>query len=254
MLRAMRGLLFVCVAIAGCAEGRTDSPDAPGGGGADAPTSTQNPDAPEQQMVDAPPVAGPDAMVDAVPDATVPVGCEPFAIGDSTVIPGWTERGGDWLVEGQRARHTANGGVYTNVMTRDGSLIGDGCVRANAIYGTGPANVQAIGIVLRWNAPNTYVVALVQDNSFVGQFDRIWIYEYPGGGQIGSLPGAYGLSPAIEMCAAGATVTLRVDSAGDGTYETTHSATTSVTAPGQYGVMMHTFGNPAFVDDVCLVP
>jgi hypothetical protein len=179
--------------------------------------------------------------------------CDSFTTADSTTVPGWTERQADWQISGGRLRHSSNGGVYSNVITRDGSTQTDGCGRLTA-FATA-SSVQAAGVVLRWTAPGTYVVALIQDNDSNGTFDRIYIYQYPGVSDIGGSIAIPATSSAdIEACVSGSTVTLRVDGDRNGTYETMSSATTSLGGAGLTGIMTHTFGAPTEVDNFCYGP
>ncbi len=180
-------------------------------------------------------------------------GCDTFTTGNTTTIPNWTERAGDWLIEGQRLRNSVTANFYANVITMNGSTQGNGCGRLRAAQ-TPPSSVQSVGVVLRWTAPMSYVVALVQENAG-GTFDTLYIYEFPAGTSLATVTGlALGPTPAIEACVTGSTVTLRADAAADGVYEHVITGTTSIAAPGLTGVMTHSFTNHPFVDNFCWGP
>lgn len=180
--------------------------------------------------------------------------CDTFTLPDSTTIPGWTERTGDWSIAGNAIQHPETGGVYTNHVTKDDSTQTDGCVLIHANLGAGPANIQAVGAVLRWTAGPSYVVALVQNNSGT-TFNQTYIYQYPGGTSLASgTITDYGLTPTVEACIAGTTVTLKIDSNNDGTPESTLNGTTTLTGPGLSGVMTHSFGAASRAEDFCWGP
>jgi hypothetical protein len=99
---------------------------------------------------------------------------------NTTTVPGWTERAGDWVVDNNRIRDSTGtpGTVYSRVITQDASTMTNGCVRLTAFY-SGSPGIVSLGAVLRWSAPNNYVVALVQDNTNSGTFNSAYIYQYP---------------------------------------------------------------------------
>jgi hypothetical protein len=186
--------------------------------------------------------------------ANVASHCDSFTHADGTTIPGWTERTGDWSIVGNAIQHPETGGVYTNHITNDGSMQTDGCVRLKANLGAGPANIQAVGAVLRWTAGPSYVVALIQNNSGTN-FNQTYIYQYPGGSSLANgVITDYGLAATVEACVAGTTVTLTIDTNNDGTPESTLTGTTTLTGPGLSGVMTHSFGAPSTADDFCWGP
>ncbi len=182
--------------------------------------------------------------------------CDPFTSANTTTIPGWTERVGDWVIEAGRLHDTQAGSFYSHVITRDGSTQLNGCGRMTAIN-TGVAQVTSAGIVLRFNPPMSYVVALVQDNSSTGNFNTAWIYEFPSGSGIdGVTNGTFGLTPNLEACVSGSTITLRIDANQDGTYETTKTGTTTITTAGLTGAMVLSStgnANPS-IDNFCWGP
>ncbi len=186
--------------------------------------------------------------------ATFAVGvCDGFATANSTTIPGWTERAGDWFIDGQRLRNSTTASFYANVATMDGSTQTNGCARLSAAQ-TPPGSTQSVGAVLRWT-PAGYVVALVQDNTNAGVFNTLYIYEFPSAAALLSMSGqAFGTTPNLEACVNGATVTVRVDADQNGVYETTGTGTTTIAGAGLTGVMTHTFTHHPFVDNFCWSP
>ena len=184
----------------------------------------------------------------------IDLGCDPFDTADSTTVPGWTEQSGDFLISGGRLYTAATGGGYSNHITMDGTS-GTSCATTRATYGAGPVSTRSLGIVLRWTAPNQYIVALVQDNSDSGTFDSMWIYEYgPSQTRIAGMGTGVSMGTDVNMRASvtGTTVLLEVDSGRDGTYDHTMTGVTTITAPGLTGTMgLATSGEPAFFDDFC---
>ena len=164
--------------------------------------------------------------------------CDTFSYADGTTVPNWTEHDGDWFIEGGRLRNAIANGVYNHNITMDGSTQLNGCGRLTAIH-NGAAGVQVVGVVLRWQPPASFIIALVQDNSGAGNFNSAWIYQNPGTMSIGGVltNQAFGLTPNIEACVSGTAVTLRIDAAQDGTYETSLTGTTTITTAGLTGVM-----------------
>ncbi len=179
--------------------------------------------------------------------------CDPFTSANGTAVPGWTERLGDWGIDNNQLRDTTQGSAYNNVITRDGSSQTDGCARLTAIH-SGVGGVLSVGVVLRWSAPDSYVVALIQDNASNGTFNSWWIYQYPGTMYLAGGSGTnYGTSAIIEGCVTGTAVTLRVDANLDGTYEETLNATTTLSAAGLRGAMvLNPPANQARIDNFCL--
>jgi hypothetical protein len=181
--------------------------------------------------------------------------CDAFNIADTTTIPGWTERAGDWVVSAARLRDGTGttGTFYNRHITMDNSTQTNGCVRFTAVY-SGPGTIASAGAVLRWTPPANYVVALVQDNFSSGNWNASWIYQFPGGGDIGggNVAGTFGTTPNVEACVSGTAVTLRIDANQDGTYETTHNGTTTIAGAGLSGIM--TLSASAAVDNFCWGP
>lgn len=177
-----------------------------------------------------------------------------FDVANTTTLPGWTERAGDWSITAMAAHQDQTAGVYSHYMTRDGATQTDGCASVVARYAPTTGNtIEAVGVVLRWTSPDNYVVGLVQDNTNVGEFNTMYIYEYPSSTMLGSLGDqTFGTSPRVRLCITGSTVTLSADKDGDGTFEKTTAATTSLAGPGLAGVMTHTFSTQPSVDDFCV--
>ncbi|MBK9035920.1 MAG: hypothetical protein IPL61_32500 [Myxococcales bacterium] len=184
--------------------------------------------------------------------------CDSFAVANTTTIPNWTENVGDWVIDSQRLRINQAGGIYANNITKNGSSQLNGCARLTALH-AGAAAGEVVGIVLRWQSPANYVVALVQDNGGSGFFDSAWLYQMPLADIGGALTGRnFGTSPNLEACITGTAVTLRIDANQDGTYETTTSGTTTITTAGLAGVMSKTDSavatNMPLVDNFCWGP
>ncbi|HVK86320.1 MAG TPA: hypothetical protein VM513_19505 [Kofleriaceae bacterium] len=233
----MRGAL-VSLVLVGCASAGVQ-PD----GGVDPDT---------RDARDAPDVV-PDAAIPDAPSYCGGLG-DRFDIADTTTLAGWTERGGDWSVTAMAAHQNELEGVYSHYMTRDTSMQSDGCASVLARFNTASTGmtVQSVGVVLRWTPPDTFIVGLVQDNVGAGQFDTLYIYQYPNFEYLGMMSGAFGTTPRLRLCAAGATVNLGVDANADATYETTLPATTTILGAGLAGVMTHTFSAQPSVDDFCV--
>jgi uncharacterized repeat protein (TIGR02543 family) len=184
--------------------------------------------------------------------------CDAFTAANGTTVSGWAENVGDWVIDGNRVRINQAGGIYSNNITKTGSTQLDGCGRLTAIHAGGAAG-EVVGVVLRWQSPGNYIVALVQDNNVSGMFDSAWIYQMPLADIGGSITGqAFGTSPNIEACVNGTAVTLRIDVNRDGVYETTRNGTTTITTAGLTGVMSKSDSgvqtNMPLVDDFCWGP
>ena len=179
--------------------------------------------------------------------------CDDFEIPDTTTIPGWTEHStsGDFSIVGGQLQGTGNLNVYQNTITMDGTTETDGCATLDVNYGAG-TTLRSIGIVLRWNGPTDFIVALIQDNTSTGTFNSMWIYEYPGEVQLANNSTALlGTSPSIRGSALGDQVTLEVDIDRDGVFDQTLTGTTTRVLPGVDGVMSLAFGTPAFIEGFC---
>jgi hypothetical protein len=190
--------------------------------------------------------------------ATFESTCDGFTAANGTTVPGWVENVADWVIDGNRMRINQAGGIYANNVTKVGTTQLDGCGRLTAIH-AGAAAGQVVGVVLRWQSPTNYIVALVQDNSGSGLFDSAWIYQMPLADIGGAITGQnFGLSPNIEACVSGTAVTLRVDANRDGVYELTRTGTTTITGAGLTGVMAKSNSaiatNMPLVDDFCWGP
>ena len=184
------------------------------------------------------------------------VECSGFGGADSSTIPGWTERVGDFATSSERIYTGTGSSGYRNVATRDGSIQTDGCGRMSTAYGSG-SGVRSLGIVLRWTVGGSYIVAVIQDNSggSSAQFDSMWIYEYIGPTQrhlAGGMSIALGTSPDVRASVTGTSVLLQADVTGDGVFDADMTAMTSIVGAGLTGLMGYTTGGtPAYMDDFC---
>ncbi|MGE3547387.1 MAG: hypothetical protein AB7L28_25900 [Kofleriaceae bacterium] len=158
------------------------------------------------------------------------------------------------MLAGGQLYTTANTGVYSNHVTRDGTMIEDGAIEATAIYGAG-TNIRAIGLLGRWTATDSYVLAVVQDNASAGNFNSMWIYEYASSANATSLAFnlavALGTNPDLRLELAGDQVTLRVDVDRDGTFDQSLTGTTTRLGVGGIGVVGIGVGSHPLLDNVC---
>jgi len=170
-----------------------------------------------------------------------------FNYPDGTVVPGWTEKRGDWIVAGGRVHSVTipmGGGALHSIMTKDGFLLKDTVTEITALYeGVSPA-IQAGGLCVRENGAPTHtnlVLCKVQDNAAASPagFDIRYIYEYSTGGA--SITGPISpivLGARVRFIVVGSQATMLVDGDMDGFFESTLTRTlTSQFGAGESGVM-----------------
>jgi hypothetical protein len=111
---------------------------------------------------------------------------ETFPYADGTVIPGWTERRGDWGISNGQAILLTTPANY-NYLTKDGLTYRDSVSEVSIFYEGAISRVQAGGLVSRhYGGPNNtnLIMCAIQDNtpSAAVGFDSLWSYEYGGPG------------------------------------------------------------------------
>lgn len=197
-------------------------------------------------------------LVESVANVTatfVRGGCDDFERADSTDVAGWTERAGDWEIQQGRLRHTTiTGTEFSHVITRDGSELADGCVTFSPAHSGSAGNEQSAAAVLRWSAPDTYLMLGVKENtSGSGAFSAVVFREFPSGTGSGANILTLGPNPLLKVCASGSMVTMYIDHNRDGVIDNDLSFATTVSTPGLTGVMTwsNSATNVATIDDVC---
>ncbi len=172
--------------------------------------------------------------------------CDDFDRPNSTLVGGWTEQSGDWSISSNRLRSPAlAGNAY---ITYNGSAQVNGCIRAEAQYGSG-LSLRLAGLSARYNSTTDRVMAKVQDNDFDGSFDTYYIYD--GGSIAATGSGTFGSNPIIELEYVGTSVNFRVDTDRNGSWNYDFSATVATLGSGLCGV--NNYGE-AYFDDFCYGP
>jgi hypothetical protein len=173
--------------------------------------------------------------------------CDNFDLPNSTVVPGWTEQSGDWQIFNNTLK--TPGVASWQYITLNGSTQTDGCITLRAKY-SGTDQVQFIAAAGRYNSTSSCIIFKIQDNGDGAYWNSLWVYQNgQTGGTIFSITGQnYGLDAIIQMEYIGSSITIRVDTDRDGTWDHQHSATTSATYSGLCGIGAY---NTCYADDYC---
>ena len=172
--------------------------------------------------------------------------CDYFDRPNTTDIPGWTERSGNWTIESNRLRSQATSSHQ--YITYDAEPARSNvCMTARAIYGTG-ASVRYIGFTGRFLDTNNLIQAKIQDNSTSGNFNKIFIYDEIGGGSSENLDITPTTDANIQLEMSGSNVTFRIDVDRNGTWDHTVTSTGCATNAGLIGATGY---NGAYLDDWC---
>jgi hypothetical protein len=159
--------------------------------------------------------------------------CDYFDRANSTTVTGWTEQSGNWAINSYRLQSEALGSWQ--YITFDGSSRADGCITGRLIYPAGTA-VKAAGLVARYASSSVNIMAKLQDNAgSSGYFDSYFIYNnnsvvvYASGLN-------FGTDANVQLSYTGTSVTLKIDTNRDGTWDYTYNATVTNTSAGLCGV------------------
>ncbi|MFH1438620.1 MAG: hypothetical protein ABIJ56_23125 [Pseudomonadota bacterium] len=172
--------------------------------------------------------------------------CDNFNIPNTTTIPGWTERSGNWTIESNMLRSQVTPS-HQYITYNAEPARSDVCMTARAIYGTG-ASVRYIGFTGRFQNTSSLVQAKLQDNTTGGNFNSMWLYDNLDGGSAYSTSVAATTDANIQFELSGGTGTFRVDGNRDGTWDTTVTLGSIPTTPGLIGATGY---NGAYLDDWC---
>jgi len=161
-----------------------------------------------------------------------------FSYPDGTLVPGWTEKRGDWIVAAGRV-HTQTASTWS-YLTKDGYVLKDCVTEADVIYEGAGAVVQFGGTDCRHlGGPNdsNIVMCKIQNNGGVADFDRFFTYERVVGAVTFTdiIPGT--LAARVRFKVAGTNCITQVDSDLNGTWDLTHTKTlTTNLLAGELGV------------------
>jgi hypothetical protein len=154
----------------------------------------------------------------------------------STVIEDWTEQTGDW-------EHYGGGWLFSRAVpvdqfiTRNGSYQADGCVEGRVANG-GTSEPGYVGLVARYTAPGSRIMAAVRDTSGGGYFSAYTIWD--GGTVVASATGFdFGSQPLLRLAYAGDAVMFQVDTDLDGAWDHVFPATVTNTGAGFTGIVAH---------------
>lgn len=178
--------------------------------------------------------------------ASGPGYCDDFDRPDTSAVDGWTEQSGNWSISGNWLLSPGTG--TNSYITYDGSDQVNGCIRAEAAYGSG-ASLRLAGLSARYDSDSDRIMAKLQDNTAAGDFNYYYIYD--GGSIVSSGAGTFGTNPVIELEYTGPVVLFRVDTDGDGIWDWVFPATVSTLDAGLCGV--NSYGDVSF-NDFCYGP
>jgi hypothetical protein len=156
-----------------------------------------------------------------------------FSYSEGTVVPGWTERRGDWIIAAGRLHLGTTAGSY-NYITKDGFSLKHSVTEALVFYDGLVSTVQAAGLCARHTGTSMdtgTVMCAIQDNTGGGPsvgFDSIWLYEQGGTGanQLTSLP-LFG-SCRARLLVSNASAVVEVDTDMNGTWDRRVTTTANV--------------------------
>jgi hypothetical protein len=171
-----------------------------------------------------------------------------FSYPDGTVVPGWTEKRGDWVVAAGRVHSITipmGGPALHSIMTKDGFNLKDTVTEITAHYEGLVNAIQAGGLCVREIGGPTHtnlVLCKVQDNSAASVppgFDIRYVYEYSTSGIATSGPIApIVTSSRIRLIVVNNQATILLDNDLNGTWDSslTRTLTTQLGA-GESGFL-----------------
>jgi hypothetical protein len=187
-----------------------------------------------------------------------------FSYQDGTVVPGWTEKRGDWIISAGRLYVLPIAtSPYHGYITKDGYNLKDSVTEATILYDGMTATIQSAGLLARENGGATstsLVMCKAQDNStssLPAGFDLGYIYEYATSGSAVS----QAISPIVSVCrlrfiVVDSTATMLVDRDMDGIWDQSLQRTlSSQLGAGETGCMgglLQTLPRSSAIDDFAL--
>lgn len=173
--------------------------------------------------------------------------CDNFNRDNSTTITGWTEQLGNWTINSNRLQSEAAGSWQS--ITVDGSTQANGCITARVTYPAGTA-IKAAGLLARYVSQSVNIMAKIQDNTASGHFDSYYIYS--NGSIIANGSGLnFGTDAIIQFLYTGTSVTFKIDTNRDGTFDFTYTVTVTNTDLGLCGAYAY---QQCYFDDWCYEP
>ena len=181
----------------------------------------------------------------ATPTPSTPVGsCDEFERPDSTTVVNWTERRGDWRIDGTRLTSEATSIIQH--ITYNGVDQADGCVKGRAVHGIG-TDFQSIGVLARYSSTANNIRAMLVDNDDSGYWDSYQIIQ----GTTLLASGHdynFGADAYIQLRYIAENVRFRVDTDRNGSWDYTFNHEVSWTGSGKAGVSAF---QQCFMDDWC---
>jgi hypothetical protein len=161
-----------------------------------------------------------------------------FNYPDGTLVPGWTEKRGDWIVSAGRV-HSQTASTWS-YLTKDGYVLKDCVTEANIFYeGVNPV-IQFGGTDCRHLGganDSNIVMCKIQDNGGAADFDRFFTYERVVGAAAFTdiVPGTRAARARFKV--SGNLCITQVDADQNGIWDFTHTKTlTTNLLPGELGV------------------
>lgn len=161
-----------------------------------------------------------------------------FSYPNGAAIPGWTQQRGTWQVQGGRLSSTA--GSTWSYITKDGITATNSVVDGTFYFSTAAA-VQFGGLTSRHpggSADANLLMAKIQNNGGVADFDRVFCYERSGNGSTyADIPGGT-IAARCRMITLGNEFRFEVDADMNGLFEQSLAANpiTVVTGAGMVGM------------------
>jgi hypothetical protein len=160
-----------------------------------------------------------------------------FDYPDGTVVPGWTEQSGDWLVSGGRLYLGGPVGIGYKHITKDGWNVRHSVTEARIFYEGPLVGIRAAGLTARLVGTWTIWCAIQDNTEPIGVgFDSFWLYERPGTGSHAQINLPAFLSCRVRLLVHNATASVQVDTNGDGAWDLAGTTALSLLlAAGEHG-------------------
>ena len=144
---------------------------------------------------------------------------ETFSYPDGPVIPGWTAQASTWAIQGGRA--VATGGPVWSYLTVDRFPNVAACAVDVDVFYPVTNGLHFGGVCARHpgGSGSGLVMAKVQDNSLLGAFNAIYLYEQPGSNTHYSLTAINSLAGTLRLIVKGRVAWTMWDGNLDGVFE-----------------------------------
>jgi len=146
---------------------------------------------------------------------------DPFNYPNGTVVPGWTERRGDWVIANNRL-HLGTPGNGLCFITKDGFNLRNSVCEALVTWEGPIPLIEGGGLTARHNGSNTemgMILAMVQDNLAQGSFNALMLFEQGGSGVVFRFPLIPFIAARVRLLVAAGSATVQVDTDRNGTWD-----------------------------------